>query len=104
MPIGTIDVATLMPRTMNAAELQGKENMQNQHIGEQNAVQFQRETVQQTQQTVETQESEMNDYEKGGGAGGRRSRGRERKKGKDANAKPEQKMAPRSNSSFDIMI
>lgn len=103
MPIGTIDVVTMAPRTMNAAEMQGKENTQNQHIGEQSAVQFQRETAQQSRQTVETQESEMNDYDKGGNAGGRHSQRRQKEK-KDVEAKPEQKMAPRSNSSFDIMI
>lgn len=101
MPIGTIDVATMMPRTINAAEVQGKEINQTQHIGEQNAVQFQRETVQQSQQTVETQESETNDYD-GGGNGSGGSNGQARKKKKDE--KQGQKMAPRSNSSFDIMI
>lgn len=104
MSIGSIDVATLAPRTMNAAETQGKENTQNQHIGEQNAVQFQRETVQQAQQTVKTQESEMNDYDKGNGAGKGRSREQTKKKRQGDNAKSQQKMAPRSNSSFDIMI
>lgn len=52
MSIGSIDVATLAPRTMNAAETQGKENTQNQHIGELNAVQFQRETVQDRKSVV----------------------------------------------------
>lgn len=102
MSMGSIDAATLVPRTMNAAEMQGKENTQYQNIGEQNAVQFQRETVQQAQQTVETQESETNEYDSDGGGGKGQARGRSKRNKKDAEA--EQKMAPRSNSSFDIMI
>ena len=101
MSMGTIDAVTMMPRTVNAAEVQGKEISQNQNIGDQNAVQFQRETVQQSQQTVETQESETKDYD-GGGNGSGGSSGQAKKKKKDA--KQGQKMAPRSNSSFDIMI
>ncbi len=103
MPIGTIDIATLAPRTINAAEQQGRENTQNEHIGEQNAVQFQQETQQQAHQTVQTQESELKDYDKESHAGGGMSRKRKREK-KEAEEKPKQKMAPRSNSSFDIMI
>lgn len=69
MPMGTIDAVTMAPRTVNAAEIQGKENTQYQNTGEQSAVQFQRETVQQTQQTAETQESETNEYDNSGGSG-----------------------------------
>lgn len=101
MSIGSIDVATMVPRTVNAAEVQGKEISQNEHIGDQNAVQFQRETAQQSQQTVATQESETNDYD-GGGNGSGGSNGQPKKKKKEA--QQGQKMAPRSNSSFDIMI
>lgn len=102
MPMGTIDAVTMAPRTVNAAEIQGKENTQYQNMGEQGAVQFQRETVQQAQQTTEAQESETDEYDNGGGSGKGQAGAHSRKKKK--NDKPEQKMAPRSNSSFDIMI
>ena len=101
MSMGTIDAVTMMPRTVNAAEVQGKEVSQNQNIVEQSAVQLERETIQQSQQTVETQESETKDYDGGGnGSGGSNSQAKKKKK----DAKQGQKMAPRSNSSFDIMI
>lgn len=102
MPMGTIDAVTMAPRTVNAAEIQGKENAQYQNTGEQGAVQFQRETVQQTQQTAETQESETNEYDNSGGSGKGYAGGQSKRKKKDD--KKEQKMAPRSDSSFDIMI
>lgn len=102
MAIGTIDRITMVPRTVNAAEIQGKENAFNQHTGEQSAVQFQRDTQQRAQQTVETQKSEKNDYDKEGGSNGGYARNQSKKQKKDS--KEKQKMAPRSNSSFDIMI
>lgn len=102
MPIGVIDAVTVAPRTMNAAEMQGKENTQNQHIAEQNALQFQRNNQQRAQQTVESQKSETRDYDSEGG-NGKGPRGGTKKK-KDGKKESEQKMAPRSNSSFDIMI
>ena len=45
MPMGTIDAVTMAPRTVNAAEIQGKENTQYQNTGEQSAVQFQRDKI-----------------------------------------------------------
>lgn len=102
MPIGTIDAVTVAPRTMNAAEMQGKENTQYQHIADQNAIQFQRSNEQRARQTVETQESETKDYD-GDGGNGKGPQGRNKKKNA-TKKEPEQKMAPRSNSSFDIMI
>lgn len=102
MPMGTIDAITLAPRTLSAAEMQGRENTQNQHISDQNAVQFQQNNEQQARQTVESQKSETQEYDSEGG-NGKGMRGGTRKK-KEEKKEPKQKMAPRSNSSFDIMI
>lgn len=103
MAIGSMDAVTLMPRTIGAAETQGKEMNQNQHIADQNAVQFQQNTEHEMRQTVETQESETDDYDGdgSGGSGAGRQSGSKREK-RDASKR--QKMAPRSNSSFDIMV
>lgn len=102
MSIGSIDAVTLMPRLMGAAETQGKEMNQNQHIVDQNAVQFQQNTEQEMRQTVETQESETEDYD-GGGSGGKAG-GQSSSKRKKRESPKGQKLAPRSSSSFDIMV
>lgn len=102
MSIGSIDAVTLAPRTIGAAETQGKEMNQNQHIADQNAVQFQQNTEQEMRQTVETQESETEDYDGDGSSGGARGRNGSKRKKKEASKR--EKMAPRSNSSFDIMV
>lgn len=103
MSISSIDTITMAPRSVNAAELQGKEMMQNQNIGEYNAVNFQQQTAQQAQQTVETQESETEDYDKEDG-NRKGASGQGNRKKKNGNGQPKEKMAPRSNSMFDIMI
>lgn len=102
MSIGSIDVVTLAPRTLGAAENQGKEMNQNANISDQNAVQFQQNTEREARQTVETQQSETDDYDQEGSRGGAHKRGSQKKKEKDESR--EQKVAPRSTSSFDIMI
>lgn len=102
MSIGSIDVVTLAPRTLGAAETQGKEMNQNQNISDQNAVQFQQNTEHEARKTVETQESDTKDYDREGSNGGARKRDSSRKKKKEVSK--EQKAAPRSASSFDIMI
>ena len=102
MSIGSIDVVTLAPRTLGAAETQGREINQNQNISDQNAVQFQQNTEREARQTVETQESDTKDYDREGSNGGARKRDSSRKKKKEVSK--EQKAAPRSASSFDIMI
>lgn len=102
MSIGSIDVVTLAPRTLGAAENQGKEINQNQNITDQNAIQFQQNTEREMRQTVEAQESDTEDYDREGDSKGKRRQDSKRKKKEDLSGK--QKMAPRSNSSFDIMI
>jgi hypothetical protein len=101
--INSVDFATMLPRTAEAADVQGREDSQNQHAAEQTAIQFEKNTQQEAQQTVETQQSETEDYDReseGGNAGS--SSGRRKKK--NEKSKKEAPMAPRSNSSFDIMI
>ncbi|MCI5732210.1 MAG: hypothetical protein MR304_11805 [Eubacterium sp.] len=102
MSIGSIDAITLAPRTVNAADSQGREANQNQHILDQNAVQFQQNVEREARQTVEAQESETEDYD-GEGSGGKAGQKNPAKKKKKDNTQG-QKMAPRSTSSFDIMI
>ena len=41
MSMGSIDAVTMAPRTLNAADAQGRELNQNQHIYDQNGIQFQ---------------------------------------------------------------
>ena len=56
MSMGSIDAVTMAPRTLNAADAQGRELNQNQHIYDQNGIQFQQEVRRERRQTVETQE------------------------------------------------
>ena len=58
MSMGSIDAVTMAPRTLNAADAQGRELNQNQHIYDQNGIQFQQEVRRERRQTVETQESD----------------------------------------------
>ena len=102
MSMGSIDVVTLAPRTLGAAESQGREMNQNANITDQNAVQFQQNTERELSQTVETQQSETDDYDRDGSRGEAKKRDSSRKKKRDESKG--QKMAPRSTGSFDIMI
>ena len=70
MSMGSIDAVTMAPRTLNAADPQGRELNQNQHIYDQNGIQFQQEVRRERRQTVETQESETKDYDKKGNGKG----------------------------------
>lgn len=101
--INSIDVKTMLPRTAEAADLQGRETSQSQHAAEQPAVQFQQQVQREANQTVETQKSETEEYDTDDAGGGRgasaQSRNRKKKQKKD-----EAPMAPRSDSSFDIFI
>ncbi|MCM1245685.1 MAG: hypothetical protein NC293_08605 [Roseburia sp.] len=101
MPISAIDFSTVAPRSSEASTIAGKEQNQLQHMEVNGQVNFQRSVEQQNQRTVETKESETEEYsfdDSGkngyGGDGGRKRK----KKSEDA------PMAPRSDSSFDIMI
>ena len=53
MSMGSIDAVTMAPRTLNAADAQGRELNQNQHIYDQNGIQFQQEVRRESRQTVE---------------------------------------------------
>ncbi len=101
--INSIDMTTMLPRTAEAADVQGREVNQMQHATNQTALQFQRITEHNAQQTVETQKSETEEYDMDGSGGNKSGNmaGRNRKK---REKKEEAPMAPRSSSSFDITI
>lgn len=101
MAMNSIDMVTMLPRTVEAAELQGKEQSQLQNAAQHPGVQFQQKTEHDARQTVETQESET-DYEKREGGNGKKER--QMRKKKRERDKKEAPVAPRSDSSFDIMI
>ncbi len=101
--INSIDLNTMLPRTAEAADLQGRELSQMQHALDQTAVQFRKETEQMAQRTMETQKAETQEYnltDKEGGGGDTSSE----KKKKRENKRKEGPMAPRSDSSFDLMV
>ncbi|MCH5264897.1 MAG: hypothetical protein J1F02_03285 [Lachnospiraceae bacterium] len=102
MSLNSIDIATMLPRTVEAANAQGRELNQTQHALQQTAVQFEARTEREARQTVESQKSETEEYdaEEGSSGGGAGSSNR-RKKKKNTEEAP---VAPRSNSSFDIMV
>lgn len=100
--MNSIDATTMLPRTVEAADLQGREINQNQHALDQNAVQFQKDVEQMAQRPVEAQKTETQEYEMDdGGGNGKGASSNRRKKEKK---KKEAPIAPRSDSSFDIMI
>lgn len=101
MAYSSVDFTTMMPRTVEAARMQGQELNQVQHAAEQTAVQFQSKLEHNARQAVEAKKSETEDYDSDGasGKGGRSSR-RKKKKQEEKEAP----VAPRSTSSFDIMI
>ncbi len=101
MPISAIDVSTLAPRSAEASNLVGREQHQIQHMSESGATNFAKDVEHKMQKTVEANKSEKDEYRfDGSGGNGYQSGGRKKKKEK----KDEAPMAPRSNSSFDIMI
>ena len=102
MALGPMDAITMLPRTVEAAEMQGKEMNQTQHAADQTAVQFQQRTEQEARQTVESQKSETEEYDLDGPPGGGGAGAGKKKKQKKG--QKEAPTAPRSNSSFDIMV
>lgn len=102
MSISAIDLSTMAPRSTEASSIVGKEQQQLQHVGENGAVNFEKNLIQDNQRAVETKKSETDEYdfdEKSGSLGARGGRGRKKKK-----QSKEAPVAPKSNSSFDIMI
>ena len=101
MSMGSIDAVTMAPRTLNAADAQGRELNQNQHIYDQNGIQFQQEVRRERRERVETQESVTKVYDKigiGKGPGAKHSSKKKQKQEK------KERLAPRSTGSFDITI
>lgn len=100
--INSIDLQTVLPRTIEAADLQGREINQQQHAAAQTAVAFQDEQAQEARQTNEIRETDANDYDLDkspqGNGNGNSSENKKKKKKDDG------PMAPKSDSIFDIMI
>ena len=86
--INSLDAITMLPRTAEAADIQGRENQLMEHAALQPGSQFQEKVKRNQRQAVETQNSEkMHD-------------GMKKRKKKEEKA-PE---APRRTSGFDITI
>lgn len=101
MSISSIDISTMAPRSSEASSIVGKEQHQLQHMEESGQVNFQKSVEQQGQRTVEAKKSDTEEYSfEGSGHGGYHGN-RKNKKKKQSQDPP---MAPRSDSSFDIMI
>ncbi len=100
MSLNSIDFMTMLPRTSNAADVQGREVSQTQSAASQTAIQFENRIQHEAQQTTETNKSETENYDRDGSSRG----GTRNSSGKKKEKKKEAPMAPRSNSSFDIMI
>lgn len=103
MAMNSIDQLTMLPRTVEAAQIQGREQNQMQNAVDQPALMFQQKTQQEARKTVEMQKSDAEEYdmEDGGGGGGNAGARKRKKQKKDIREAP---VAPRSDSSFDIMI
>lgn len=103
MAMNSIDFVTMLPRTVEAAQMQGKEQSQIQNAAQQPGIQFQQKTEHDARQTVESQKSETEEYDMkdGEGKGAYSSRKKKKEQEKKKSKSPE---APRSNSSFDIMV
>lgn len=100
MPISSIDVSTIAPRSSEASSLVGKEQQQIQHTGDMSAANFQRNVEQQNQRPVEANKSEKEYSFDGSGKNGYQG-SRKKKNKKQSEEAP---MAPKSDSSFDITI
>ena len=64
MSMGSIDAVTMAPRTLNAADAQGRELNQNQHIYDQNGIQFQQERRKAKQRITIRKETEKGQVRK----------------------------------------
>ena len=102
MSISSIDTSTMAPRSAEASSIVGKEQQQLHHVGENGAASFERHVEQNSQRTVETTKSEKEEYRFDGSGSQKYKDGRKKKKKKDS-AK-EAPIAPRWDSSFDIMV
>lgn len=99
--IGSMDFVTMAPRSVEAAEMQGRDLAMSQNAENSAATQMQKNTELKNQQTVETQKSETEDLDENGSGNSAYSSNQKNKKKEKENKAP---VAPRSNSAFDIMI
>ena len=95
--INSLDAITMLPRTAEAADIQGRENQLMEHAALQPGSQFQEKVKRNQRQAVETQNSEKMNKDGGSGKGDRENA---------ADPGPEEKApeAPRRTSGFDITI
>lgn len=70
-------------------------------MGENGALNFEKSVEQNSKRTVETKKSETEEYSFEGSGSGAYSRNKKKKKKNESKEPP---MAPRSDSSFDIMV
>lgn len=101
MSISSIDASTIAPRSSEASGIIGREQHQFQHMGETAAASFEKNVEQQSQRTTEANKSGKEEYRFDGSGKNKYSGGRNKKKKKQPEEAP---MAPKSDSSFDIMI
>ncbi len=101
MPISSIDISTMAPRSSEASTIAGKEQHQVQHMEENVQANFQKSVEEQGQRPVETKKSDTEEYDFDDSGKGGYQGNRKKKKKKQSQDPP---MAPRSDSSFDIMI
>lgn len=96
--INSLDAITMLPRTAEAADIQGRENQLMEHAALQPGSQFQEKVKRNQRQAVETQNSEK--MTKTVALEKETARGMKKRKKKEEKA-PE---APRRTSGFDITI
>lgn len=101
MPISSIDISTIAPRSSEASTIAGKEQHQIQHMEESGQANFQKSVEQQGQRPVEAKKSDTEEYDFDDSGKGGYQGSRKKKKKKQSQDPP---MAPKSDSSFDIMI
>ena len=77
--INSLDAITMLPRTAEAADIQGRENQLMEHAALQPGSQFQEKVKRNQRQAVETQNSEKMNKDGGSGKGDRHDGMKKRK-------------------------
>lgn len=104
--LNSVDFVTMLPRTAEAADIQGREMSQLQHAASQPGVQFQHKTQENARRTVETKKAEIEDYTKkeGSGHGAGYSHGQKKKKSVDDQKKDIKLSEKDTHRTLDITI
>ena len=102
MPIQMIDIATMAPRSQEASMVQHNVAKHPETTVAHAGQQFNQQVQQDSQKTIKTTKDEWAEFQYGeGSSGGGQYTGQQKKRQKKNDEAP---VAPRSNSSFDIMI